>query len=475
MKSHSQYPTITNFPSLPNPHSLWEGDRGWVLVGARFLIFALLVICSTQAYAKKWTLKDCIDYALQNNITLQKSRLQMLNAQEDLLQSQAKLLPSLSFSTSQNVTYRPFVESGQSTVTNGYVQSSVDKVYYNGTYGVNANWTIWNGGQNHDQIRLNRLATQQAELDSATTANSIQEQIASLYVQILYADEAIKVNQESLNTAIKNAERGQVMFNVGKMSKADLAQLTAQQAQDQYIVVESESALQNYKRQLKELLQIANDEEFDVVIPETTDQMALETIPLLNTVYTEALSHRPEIRNAQLGIEVSDLNIKMAKASRLPSVGLTAAAGTNTTSMNDNAWTKQLKTNFDLAAGVTVSVPIFDQRQTKTAINKAQIQRESYLLDLQNQQTALYSTIENYWLQATTNQSKFIAAKESTKSAQESYYLLSEQFRMGLKNIIELMTGKELLLQAQQSELQSKYLTILNIHMLKFYQTGQLK
>ncbi len=438
-------------------------------------LLLVLCCCASEGMARQWSLKECIDYALQNNIALQKTRLQQLSAQEDLLQSQAALLPSLNFVTSHNLTYRPFAESGMSTVANGYVQNSVDKVYYNGTYGVNANWTVWNGGQNHNQVKLNKLATMQAQLDSATTANSIQEQIANLYVQILYSAEAIKVNKESLKTSQQNEERGQVMYNVGSMSRADLAQLTAQRAQDEYAIVESESALRNYKRQLKELLQLTNEEDFDVLIPETTDQMALEEIPLLNNVYAAALNHRPEIRNAQLGIESSDLNIKIAKASRLPSVGLSATAGTNTTSMSDNAWGKQLKTNFDMAAGVSVSIPIFDNRQAKTAINKAQLQKESYLLDLKDQQTSLYSTIENYWLQAVTNQSKFIAAQASTKSAQESYNLLSEQFRMGLKNIIELMNGKDNLLQAQQSELQSKYLTILNINMLRFYQTGELK
>ena len=97
------------------------------------------------------------------------------------------------------------------------------------------------------------------------------------------------------------------------------------------------------------------------------------------------------------------------------------------------------------------------------------------MLDLKDKQTTLYSTIENYWLQATTNQSKFKAAKIATESQQTSYELLSEQFRLGLKNIVELMNGKDNLLQAQQNELQSKYLAILNIDMLKFYQNGELK
>jgi outer membrane protein len=143
--------------------------------------------------------------------------------------------------------------------------------------------------------------------------------------------------------------------------------------------------------------------------------------------------------------------------------------------MSDNTWGTQMKNNFSLGGGVTVSIPLFDNRQTKTAINKAKLQKQSYLLDLQDKQTTLYSTIENYWLQAVTNQNKFKAARVSTESAQASYELLSEQFKQGLKNTVELMTGKTNLLQAQQNELQSKYLAILNLNMLEFYQTGNIK
>ena len=202
--------------------------------------------------------------------------------------------------------------------------------------------------------------------------------------------------------------------------------------------------------------------------------MALQTIPVMTDVYNAALATRPEIKSAQLGIESSDLNLKIARAKRLPTIGVSASAATNTTSMSDNEWGQQLKNNFDLGAGLTLSIPIFDNRQAKTAINKAKLQKQQYMLDLADKQTTLFSTIENYWLQATTNQSMFQAAKASTESVQQSYDLLSEQFRLGLKNTVELMTGKSNLLNAQQNELQSKYLTILNINMLNFYASGQL-
>ncbi|MBQ3827481.1 MAG: TolC family protein, partial [Prevotella sp.] len=156
-------------------------------------------------------------------------------------------------------------------------------------------------------------------------------------------------------------------------------------------------------------------------------------------------------------------------------IGLNAGFSTNTTSMNDKAWGTQLKSNVNLGAGVSISIPLYDQRQTKSQVNKALLQKENYMLDLKDKQTTLYSTIENYWLQAVNNQDKFKAAKISTESQQTSFELLSEQFRLGLKNIIELMTGADNLRAAQQNELQSKYLAILNIEMLKFYRDGYIK
>ena len=440
------------------------------------LAFVLLLSsASLTANARQWTLQECISYALSNNIPLQKTRVQHLSAIEDVKQSKAALLPSLSGSTSHNVSYNPWPETGSYTIAGSRVQSQVDKVFYNGSYGINANWTVWNGNRNRNQVKLNQMTADQAALDSAVTANTIQEQIAQLFVQILYSQEAVEVDKATLETSKKNEERGKEFVKVGNMSKADLAQLTAQRAQDEYNVVLAESTLKDYKRQLKQLLQITDQDEFDVVVPTTTDEMALQTIPTVSTVYDAALSYRPEIQNAQLGIKSSDLSIKIAKAQRMPTIGLSASASTSTTTMSSNAWSKQMKNNFVTGAGVTLSIPILDQRETKTAVNKAILQRQNYELDLRDKQTTLYSTIENYWLQAYNNQAQFKSAKVSTESAQASYDLLQEQFKQNLKNVIELMNGKDALLKAKQAELQAKYLAIYNIDMLNFYKTGELK
>ena len=433
------------------------------------LILAMMISLSMSAQ-EKWTLRECIDYAMQNSITLKQAHLTKQTATETRKQSQAALFPSLSASSNQSFGYRPWQSSGMATVSNGTVNSSVTKTYYNGTYGINASWTLWNGNQNHNQVKANKLSEEQAELKIEQSANSIQEQIAQLYVQILYMNEAIGVNRESLEASKKNEERGQEMVNVGKMSKADLAQLSAQRAMEEYNLVEAESNLANYKLQLKQLLEITGEQAFDVAMPTASDQQALASIPSVMNVYEQALTLRPEIKNTELALQASDVQLKIARAGYLPTLSMTGGVGTSTTSNNSNKWGEQMKTNFDASAGIGISIPIFDQRKARTAVNKAKIQHEQALLDQQDQQKKLYSTIEGFWLDAQTNQEKFRAASATVESEQQSYDLLQEQFNLGLKNIVELLNGKVSLLQAQQSKLQSKYMTILKQQLLKFYQ-----
>ena len=422
-------------------------------------IVILMAMASISAHAQKqWTLKDCIDYAMKNNITLKQAVLKKESATEDRKQSEAALLPSLTATTNQSLGYSPWMEG-----------VNVKKGSYSGTYGINAQWTVWNGGQNRNTVKSNELAEQQAELSAQETANSIQERIAQLYVQILYMSEAIEVNRQSLEASKKNEERGKTMLEVGKMSKADLAQLTAQRATDEYNLVAAQSNLANYKLQLKQLLEIT-DPSFDIAMPTTNDEQALAAIPAMQSVYEQALLTRPEVKSQELAITKSDIAIKSAKAGYLPTVNLTGGVGTSTSSRSDNGWGNQMKTNFDATVGVGVSIPLIDGRKNKTSVNKARIQREQALLSQQDVRKELYTTIEGFWLDAQSNQQKFRAAQVSVESEQQSYDLLSEQFQLGLKNIVELMNGKTNLLQAQQNKLQSKYTTILNIQLLKFYQ-----
>ena len=422
---------------------------------------AMLVALGAHAQ-KKWTLKECIDYAIENNVTLKQVKLTAKSAQEDMKQSRAALLPTVTASTNQGVGYSPFDESG------------ADKTYYSGSYNVNAQWTVWNGGQNTNALKINKLTAEQSELSVDETSNDIQETVTKLFVQILYMTEAIEVNRQSLETSKKNEERGRTMVEVGKMSKADLAQLTAQRVASEYAIVESETQLSKYKQQLKNELELLDQREFDIAIPTTSDQQALVDIPAMLSVYQAALMQRPEVKNAQLGVESSKLQLKSARAGHLPTVTMSGSASTSTNSMSDVTWGQQMKRGLGLSGSVIVSVPIIDGRKAKTSIRKAKIAEEQAVLSFQNEEDNLYYTIEGLWLDAVNNQQKFISASASVDSEQASYDLLQEQFNLGLKNIVELLSGKDKLLTALQNKLQSKYMTILNIQLLKFYEGKQI-
>ena len=431
----------------------------------------LTVSASAQKF---WTLQECIDYAMENNITLQKSKLQKSTATETLKGSKAALLPTLSASTNQNLGYQPWKDTGMAYVSNGTVNTKVDKTSYNGSYSLSGQWTVWNGNRNLNNIKRDRLAEEEAELSAQETANSIQERIAQLYAQILYMAENVTVNEQMLETSKKNEDRGREMLEVGKMSKADLAQLSAQRANDEYSIVEAKSQLMNYELQLKQLLEITDEERFQVAIPKIGDDQILAEIPAMQTVYEMALVNRPEINRYQLAINRSDVNLSIAKAGWMPTVNLTGGVTTSTNSLSGTGWGSQFKSNVNTSLGLGVTMPIYDGRSTKTSVNKAKIQQLQARLDLQDMQKDLYSDIQSYWLNAWTNQEKYKAASSSVESAQQSYDLLSEQFRLGLKNIVELMSGKDKLLEAQQNLLQSKYMTLYYQQMLKFYENGEM-
>lgn len=429
---------------------------------------------STLKAQQAWTLQNCIDYALENNIQLQQSKLATLQNKLSVEQSKAALFPSLSFSTNQNMSWRP---NSQSTInlTNGTMTSTKSTVNYNGSYGLNANMTLWNGGRNTNTIKQNKYAAEISELETENTSNSIMEQITQLYIQILYQTEAVKVSKAILESSELQRDRAQTMVNVGTLAKVELLQLEAQTTQDKYNVINAESQLENYKFQLKQLLELSDNDGFNICETQTTDDQIITPIPSKQEVYDLAIMQRPEIQSDKLNIESNKLSVKIAKAGYLPSVNLNAGIGTNNASGTHTSLGDQIKNNLSNSLGLSVSIPIFDQRQNKTNVKKAELAYQNSQLQLQDTEKKLLSTIENYWLNATTSQQQYIYAKANVESMQASYDLVSEQFRLGLKNIVELTTGKTNLMNAEQQLLQSKYNTLYNIAMLRFYKGENIK
>lgn len=435
-------------------------------------VMTILILAALPAWAQQgWSLQDCINYALQNNIQIQKNRISEEQGEVTLWQNQGALFPSLSFSTNQSMGFRPFEET-TAIVQNGQVTSTSNKVTYQGSYGLNAQWTVWNGGINRKNVESQKLQNEITQLATAQSELSIQEQIAQLYVQIMYTKEAKHVNEMLLETAQSQYERGKEMFEQGQIAKADVIQLEAQLESAKYDVVSSESQIANYKRQLKALLELELTTPFDVSGDVPDDEQVLDLVPSAEEAYERALATRPEIRSAELSVDAADLNLDIAKRGFLPSLGVSASLGDSHFSASQKDTGEQMKTNLNASAGVTVSVPIFDNRRNRSNVKQAKLQQANSRLDLQDRKNTLSSTIEQYWINANTQQQNFLAAKTRVKGQQASYELLNEQFKNGLKNVVDVLQGRDNLISAEQAMLQSKYMTLLNIQLLKFY-TGE--
>lgn len=435
----------------------------------------LLAMTASAQTNGKWTLKECIDYAMAHNVQLLKGAATEKSASVDVVEAKAGLLPSLSAAVTQGVNYRPFQESGGNFVNGGIATSAADKATQNGSYGINAQWVVWNGGKNKMNVTNAQYTQQLAAYDTQTQANKIKEQIAQLYVQILYMTEAEKVNRVLLAQDSTICVRGQQMVSVGSMSKADLAQLQSQVSQGRYNVVNVQTQIADAKMQLKQLLEIPASDAFDVQSVDVTDAEVLNSIPGKESIYASALDSRPEVKRSLLAIEQSQLSTKIAKSGYMPTISLSGGLGDSHMTGSQTNWAKQMKNNFSGTLGVTVSIPIFDNRKNKSAVERAKVAETTAQLDLQDTQKQLYQTIETYWLNATNSQAKYVAAKSSVESLSTSYELMTEQFNLGLKNIAELLNSRANLLNAQQTMLQDKYTALLNRNLLGFYAGDELK
>ena len=435
---------------------------------------AFSVTTALAAQERVWTLQECIDHALEHNIQLRKSQLTTATAAVSVKEAKAGLLPSLNANISQNVQYRPFQESATSFVNGGIASSAADKATWSGSYGVSASWTIWNGRQNTLNVKTNKISEQIAEQDFEMQTNSIQEQIANLYVQILYMKEALKVNRELLEHDSLVYARGERMLANGQISRSDLAQLKAQVSQGRYDVVNVESQISSAELSLKQLLELGPTERISIatIIPE--DDLVMMLLPTAQDVYNAALTLRPEIRRSELSMEQAEIALQKAKGGYWPTISLSGSLGDSHISGSTRTWSQQLKYNFNMSIGLNVSIPIYDNRRVKSNVERAVISQLTAEYDYLDAQKDLYNTVETYWLNATTNQHKYVAAKDNVESLGLSYENTQRQFQQGQKDITDLLDSRGRYLQAKQSLLQDKYTALLNQALLRFYMGSEL-
>ncbi len=436
------------------------------------LVFSLTLLQGAECAARtrKWSLQDCIDYAMENNISLRQARNRQLSGFEDTRQAKAAFFPNLNASVSQGLTNRPFTDSGNSTVIGSDVYSTSGATSYSGNYGLNASWTLFSGGSLVTSLRQSRLQNSLDSLSVQESANDIALSLVQAYMQCLYAAEAVRLGELSAESSKAQLERAVELKNVGELSKVDVAQLESQYASDRYQITAAKASLDNYRLQLKQLLELEISDEIELEEPSDGDEEVLRLLPSKEEVYLKALDAMPEIKKAELNVTASELGIRQAKSSYSPTLMATASLGTTNVSGLDSSFDSQIRRNFSESIGLSLQIPIFQGRKVKTAVNKARIALDDSRLEQLSTRKALLKEVEDIYLNAVSAQSKYTSAKEQEKYAEQSYDLTFEQFNVGMKNTVELITAKNNLLNARAELLQAKYTALMNNTLLDIYQ-----
>lgn len=433
--------------------------------GYRKSIAIGLVLFATTAWAQEkpaqWDLKSCIEYARSQNIQIKKSRVTLDESLENTKQAKAALLPSLAFSSAHNYVNRPRPEAG-------------DKNSYSGSYSLNSAVALYEGGKLRKNLQQMDLQNQIQELSVNEAENTIELAITQAFVQVLYANETVKINQNTVEVSLVQRDRARGLFEAGALSQADMAQMESQYTSDKYQLVLARTALENARLDLKQLLELEITDQLELVIPELKDSAFMAMLPSKEMIYLTSLEVMPEVKYNKLSIEVAGIEKQKAWAGYLPSLNLSAGLGTSHTSGTAWGFGNQMKHNWSENIGLTLSIPIFSNRSNRTAVNLAKLGIENAELNYDGVRKDLLKSIETVYQDAVSAQDRYRSATENLKAVQLSFDLISQQFALGMKNTLEMITEKNNYLIAQQEVVQAKYMAILNRQLLNFYQGKEI-
>ncbi len=429
-------------------------------------VIALLLLGAPLVHGQQsvtMSLEECLAYAKEQSITLQQAELLIEDSASQSLSAKGAMLPYVSGSVSQGLVGYPLSDSDSS--------GSI----YSGSYGVDLSMTLYSGGGNRAQISKGALGEKIAVAERDEASNSLELSITEIYVEILYAMEQIKVAQSSLELSEKSEERGRAFLEVGSINEADFAQLESATATSRYDIVVAQTQLSNLYVALRYLLEIPIDLDFSIREIPISDEILLAAIPTSSDVYSSALESRPEIQSSKLYIKSAEADYTIAKSNFLPTLSLTAGTGVNHLSSSSYDFSSQMRNNFTTSVGLNLSIPIFSGYVNRSNVAIAQNSVKRASLSLTQSQKDLYQTIETLRNNAANSQALYAVSQYLLQSTLKSMELTQQQYEVGLKSTIELLTEQENYNQTCQEHLVNKYQLLLNKALLNYYKTNIIK
>jgi len=422
------------------------------------ITISLLILSITFGFSqKKWSLQECVNYALENNVSLKRVKLNTDYAKEDITIAKARLLPLVNANASQNIG----------------VNSKYERFNPSNNFGVGASVDLYNGGRNKLLITQANNNVALNSIDLETLQANISLQIANNYLNALLQKENIKVAKEQIVITNIQLNKMKELINAGVNPRADLLNIQATLSSNKEQLTQTENALNLSLLNLAQLIQV----------PSTNFQIKDITINLdkaillynnSNDVYKKALETRPEIKKAQLNIDNADLGIKISKTNLLPSVsmnyGLNTSYRYNFT--GDGAFDKihnQYNDNHGHTIGLSVRYIIFDGQSRKASITKAKINKEIIEQSLVDEKLKLRETIERAYLDAKASLKQYETSLASLKAQQESFNISEERYKLGAMNSFDFDIVTSRLFNSKATVINAKYNFVFKSKVLDFY------
>lgn len=422
-----------------------------------FLIFAFMgfeIFAQTTNYPVSWTLENCIEYAKENNISINSLRLSKNSAEQDLLQAKDAKYPNLSGTVSQGLVA---LNGGNGLQLNSAQSQSI---------GANSSMTLYHAGYIKNNEASKNLLVQMADLSVQEAQNNITLSITQAFLNILMTQENIISLENVLKTTQTQLKQGDQFYKAGNISKLNYLQIQAQVAQDEYNLTSAQNSLRTGIVNLKQILQLPSNYDFQIVKPDSI--VVDDQLKSLQEVQNLAQNQRPEVKYSELNVENSNTALKMAKASIQPTLNLTGNVSTNYSYGNGNYF-NQLGNSFYMPVGLSLGIPIYNNRIYKTQIEKSKIAIEQANLDLLNTKTVLNQQVEQSYISLQNALSQFDSASKQMDLYKQSYDIMNAQMKIGSIDYVQLQQQKLLYIQSIQTYLQAKYTAVLNKQIYEFY------
>lgn len=435
----------------------------------RIILTSLLVASALMPAAaqKQWTLKECIDYALEHNISVKQSTLEVGQREVELNTAQFSRLPSVSASGSQNFSFGRGL-----TEDNTYAHTNTT----NTSFSLGANMPLFNGMKINNSIAMRRLNLEAAESDLEKVKDDIKMSVAKAYVEILYNMEIAEVAAQQVQIDAQQVSRLEEMAAAGKASSTQVAQQKASLAQSRLTAVQADNNLSLAILGLTQLLELPAPEGFSIVKPAEDIQLN----PLLHPdeIFAEAVGIKPVIKSAETRLEAAERNIKLAKSSYYPSLSLSGGIGSNYyTSFGHSSapFFNQLSNNFSQYVGLSLNIPIFTGFATRNNVRSAKISYDTQKLQVDNAKKQLYKEIQQAYYNALASDQKHAKSISAVESARQAFSLMEAKYENGKASISEFDQEKNKYMSALSDLAQARYEYMYLRKVLDFYRGIELQ